>query len=167
MMVNKKLKLAVLPGDGIGQDITSAAIPVLEALNIPVELTFGDVGWDFWCKEGTPIPERTWKLINSADATLLGAITSKPEREALKELAPELQQSQLKYVSPVIQLRQQLDLFANVRPCFNVKERINDFNFCVIRENTEGLYAGFDYHPIPESLKTLLDTKYCWQKYCK
>ncbi len=44
----KPLKIAVLPGDGIGQDVTAAAIPIFQLLDIPVELTFGDIGWEFW-----------------------------------------------------------------------------------------------------------------------
>lgn len=158
------IKIAVLPGDGIGAEVTMATIPVLNALNIPVELSFGDIGWTFWQKEGNPIPERTWELIKQADATLLGATTSKPEREAVAELAGELKQTKLQYVSPIIQLRQQLDLFANVRPCFNIKEEGPDFNFCVIRENTEGLYSGFDYYPPPPEIQSLLGKKSAWRE---
>jgi isocitrate/isopropylmalate dehydrogenase len=84
-------------------------------------------------------------------------------REAKAELAHELQNKSPSYVSPIIQLRQQLDLFANIRPCFNIKAEGDDFNFCVIRENTEGLYAGFDYYPLPKALESLLAEKPAWQ----
>ncbi len=161
-MKSNKIKIAVLPGDGIGVDVTHAALPVFNALNIPIELEIGDIGWAYWMNEGTPIPQRTWDLIHNSDATLLGAITSKPSREAQKELSPILQSKNLEYISPVIQLRQQLNLYANVRPCKNIKNSINNFDFCVIRENTEGLYAGFDYHPVPEALKEVLNTKTSW-----
>lgn len=161
------LKIAVLPGDGIGVEVIEAAIPVFTALEIPVELNFGEVGWSFWQKEGNPLPERTWKLISQSDTTLLGAITSKPKREAIQELAPEFKQARLNYVSPIIQLRQKLDLFANVRPCFNIKRDRKDFNFCIIRENTEGLYSGFDYYPLPTQLHSLLDENKHWQKIAK
>ncbi len=157
------IKIAVLPGDGIGVEVTMAAIPIFKALNIPVELSFGDIGWVFWQTEGNPIPERTWQLINSADAILLGATTSKPNREAMAELVSELQQDKPHYVSPIIQLRQKLDLFANVRPCFNIKREGADFNFCVIRENTEGLYSGFDYYPLPEQIQRLLHDNQRWR----
>lgn len=163
MAINKKLKVAVLPGDGIGKDVTLSAIPVLETLGVPVDIIFGDIGWEFWKSEGSPIPNRTWNLINASDAILLGAITSKPEREALNELSENLRESNLSYISPVIQLRQKMDLFANVRPCFNIKSGIRDFNFCVIRENTEGLYAGFDFYPIPNELKSMIDKKPSWK----
>lgn len=157
------ITLAVLPGDGIGEEVTLAAIPVFSALNIPVKLSFGDVGWPFWQAEGNSIPDRTWQLVHQVDATLLGAATSKPHREAKAELARELQKEPLHYVSPIIQLRQALDLFANVRPCFNIKGEGDNFNFCIIRENTEGLYAGFDYHPLPPSLQNLLAEKPAWK----
>lgn len=162
-----RLKIAVLPGDGIGVDVTEAAIPIFKALNIPVELSFGDIGWDFWIKEGTPIPERTWQLVKQSDVTLLGATTSKPQREARAELASKHQQIKPHYVSPIILLRQQLDLFANVRPCFNINGEGNNFNFCVIRENTEGLYSGFDYHPLPPQLQSLLEENPRWKHIAK
>src|SRR5690606_19848595 len=108
-------------GDGIGVEVIEAALPLFKALNIPAELSFGDIGWSFWQKEGTPVPERTWQLLKQSDAILLGATTSKPTREAMMELARELQNEALSYISPIIQLRQQLDLFANIRPCFNIK----------------------------------------------
>lgn len=157
------LKVAVLPGDGIGVEVTHAALPVFEALNIPVQLTFGDVGWSYWQKEGTPIPDRTWELIAKSDTTLLGAITSKPQREAKKELAKEFQSNNVNYLSPIIQLRQKLDLFANVRPCFALKDSTKKFNFCIIRENTEGLYSGFDYYPTPDPILSLLTNNSHWQ----
>ncbi|WP_311985915.1 isocitrate/isopropylmalate family dehydrogenase [Pseudomonas bharatica] len=88
------------------------------------------------------IPDNTWKLIESSDATLLGAITSKPLREAEAELPEALRGRGKVYVSPVIQLRQKLGLFANVRPVTDVLGD-NRYRFSVIRENTEGLYAGW------------------------
>lgn len=163
MNPSKKLNIAVLPGDGIGIDVTQAAIPIFNALKIPVNLTLGDIGWSYWQTEGTPIPERTWHLINEADTILLGAITSKPQREARNELTKELQQQKLNYISPIISLRQNLDLYANVRPCFSLKNTNKPFDFCIIRENTEGLYAGFDYHPLPEPILNLLDKNPHWQ----
>lgn len=163
MKYDQSLKIAVLPGDGIGVDVTQAAIPIFEAMNIPVQLTFGDIGWSYWQREGTPIPKRTWKLIADSDATLLGAITSKPEREAQSELNKAFQNKNINYLSPIIQLRQKLDLFANVRPCFAINNPKNKFNFCIIRENTEGLYSGFDYFPTPDPILSLLANNPHWQ----
>lgn len=157
------LKIAVLPGDGIGAEVTQAAIPLFEALQLPIQLSFGDIGWHYWKTEGTPIPERTWRLISASDTVLLGAITSKPQREAIKELATQFHKDTLGYSSPIIQLRQKLDLFANIRPCFSIKDDEQQFSFCIIRENTEGLYSGFDYYPLPESLIELIHEKEGWR----
>lgn len=159
----KKLKIAVLPGDGIGVEVTFAAIPIIEALNIPVQLTFGDLGWNYWKKEGNPLPDRTWQLIRESDSVLLGAVTSKPQREARLELAQKYQKNDLHYISPIIQLRQQLDLFANVRPCFSLISTAKPFKFCIIRENTEGLYSGFDYFPLPDTLHQLISEEPRWR----
>jgi isocitrate/isopropylmalate dehydrogenase/regulator of RNase E activity RraA len=164
MKPSKNFKIAVLPGDGIGAEVTHAALPVFNALNIPAQLVLGDIGWSCWKKEGTPIPERTWQLINSSHTVLLGATTSKPPREAQIELAQELQNKNFNYIPPVILLRQNLDLYANIRPCFSLKEDMKSFDFCIIRENTEGLYCGFDYHPLPKSIRPLITKKTRWQK---
>ena len=155
--------IAVLPGDGCGAEVMSASIDVLNVLNLPITLKYGDIGWQFWQQQGNPIPDKTWQLIDSCDSCLLGAITSKPEREAKLELSEELKGLGLKYLSPIIQLRQKLDLYANVRPCFSILPGSKPFKFCVIRENTEGLYSGFDYHPVPEAILELLQTKTQWQ----
>jgi isocitrate/isopropylmalate dehydrogenase/regulator of RNase E activity RraA len=157
------IKIAVLPGDGIGQEVIDAALPIFEALKMPVELNRSDIGWACWQRAGRPIPDHAWELIRRCDTTLLGAITSKPPREAHQELIPALQKKKLEYVSPLIQLRQQLDLFANVRPCFNIIDEKKTFNYCIIRENTEGLYAGFDFYPLPASLLSLLKQHPHWQ----
>lgn len=159
----KKLRLAILPGDGIGQDVTHAAIPIFKALELPIELIFGDIGWACWKQEGNPIPAKTWEIIKSCDAILLGATTSMPEKEALKALPEHLQSSPPPYLSPIIQLRQQLDLYANVRPCFNITGEGENFNFAVIRENTEGLYAGLDFYPLPDTLHATITADSRWR----
>lgn len=153
------LSIAVLPGDGIGAEVMDAALPVFQALEVPVQCHFADIGWSFWQKEGNPIPQRTWEIIHKTDTVLLGATTSKPKREAIQEKAKD---SSLEYKSPILQLRQNMDLFANVRPCFNLSKKGKAFNFCIIRENSEGLYAGFDFHPIPPEIKRILSSQ--WQE---
>ncbi|MBL0386367.1 isocitrate/isopropylmalate dehydrogenase family protein [Tumebacillus sp. ITR2] len=159
----KTLRLAVLPGDGIGIEVTETTLPVFEKLGVPVDVQFGDIGWEFWKKEGNPVPERTWELIESSDATMIAAITSKPHAQAMAELSQELRETGVSYLSPVIQLRQRLGLFANVRPVFSIpgnpRQIADNMNFTVIRENTEGLYAGFDFSPIPDELFEFIQRK--------
>ncbi len=163
MKPDNELKIAVLPGDGIGIEVTHAALPIIKALNLPIQLTYGDIGWSYWQNEGNAFPDRTWQLIDESNSVLLGAITSKPQREAKNELAARFQKNNLNYISPIIQLRQKLDLFANVRPCFSIKNEEKKFNFCIIRENTEGLYSGFDFYPLPQPIHDLLSNNLHWQ----
>ncbi|MGW9045349.1 isocitrate/isopropylmalate family dehydrogenase [Streptomyces lydicus] len=153
--MNRKT-VAVLPGDGIGPEVLDAALPVIEALGLPIDLEFGDIGWECWRAEGTPVPDRTWDLIGRSDAVLLGATTSKPRREAMAELAPELRERAPQYLSPIIQLRQRLDLFANLRPVENYLGGGTPYRFCVVRENTEGLYAGLDWNHVPDEMWPLV-----------
>ncbi len=65
----KKYKIAVLPGDGIGIDVTNAAMKVLDAVGFSdmVEYTWGDIGWEFWKTEGNPLPDRTIELLKNSD----------------------------------------------------------------------------------------------------
>ena len=155
-----KYRIAVLPGDGIGKDVTEAAMIVLDKLGLDAEYIYGDIGWEFWCKEGNPLPDRTLDLFKETDCCLFGAITSKPKEEAQKALAPELQDKGLTYFSPIVKLRQLLNLHTNLRPCkgyegnpLNYKDGID---LVVFRENTEGLYAGVEFHPVPTGVRTAL-----------
>lgn len=151
-------RVCVLPGDGIGPQVTDAVLPLFDALQLPIDLEFAEIGWECWRRDGDPVPTRTWAQIAAADATLLGAITSQPLHEAEAQLPEHLRGQGLNYVSPVIQLRQQLGLYANVRPVTDV---LGDdrFRFTVIRENTEGLYAGLDYGRVPAELEPLLQQR--------
>ncbi len=154
-MPNKKI--AVLPGDGVGNDVMEAAFIVLEQLGPDVEYEWGDVGWEFWCTEGDALPQRTIELLQRTDACLFGAITSKPKEEAQRELIPKLQKKGLVYRSPIVRLRQMFDLYVNYRPCKAYKNNPliyrEGINLHVFRENTEGLYSGVEYHPLPQDLR--------------
>lgn len=160
----KKYKIAVLPGDGVGIDVTEAAMKVLDAVGFSdkAEYTYGDIGWEFWCKEGNPLPDRTIELLKNSDCCLFSAITSKPKEEAAKELDPELQDKGLVYFSPIVRLRQLFDLYVNLRPCKaypgNPLNFRDDIDLVVFRENTEGLYVGIEWHPVPEQvMKTFVE----------
>ena len=155
-----KYRIAVLPGDGVGKDVMDAAMIVLKKLKLDTDLRFGDIGWEFWCKEGNPLPDRTIQLLKGTDVCLFGAITSKPKEEAEKELAPQLRGKGLNYSSPIVALRQMFDLHTNLRPCKafpgNPLNYRDDIDLVVFRENTEGLYAGIEYHPLPEKVMHVL-----------
>jgi len=155
-------RVAWLPGDGVGNDVMEAARLVLDATSLSAEYLPGDIGWEFWCHEGDPLPQRTLDLLRSTDVCLFGAITSKPKDEAAKELDPAQQNKGLTYFSPIVRLRQEFGLHTNLRPCkaypgnpLNFKEQID---LVVFRENTEGLYAGVEFCPVPDAVrKALLD----------
>ncbi|AZE51418.1 isocitrate/isopropylmalate dehydrogenase [Pseudomonas chlororaphis] len=151
-------RVCVLPGDGIGSEVVEAILPIFDALELPIDLDFGQIGWECWRTGGDPVPAETWAKIAAADATLLGAITSKALLEAEKELPEALRNTSRVYVSPVIQLRQRLSLYANVRPVTDVLGE-GRFRFTVIRENTEGLYAGLDFASIPAEFEPLLKAR--------
>ncbi len=157
-----KYKIAWLPGDGIGNDVMEAAKIVLDELKLDADYIPGDVGWEFWKKEGNPLPDRTIKILKETDCCLFGAITSKPKEEAEKELAPELKEKGYVYSSAIVRLRQEFKLHTNLRPCkaykgnpLNYKD---DIDLVVFRENTEGLYSGVEFHPLPkEVMESLLE----------
>ena len=86
-----KYTIAWLPGDGVGNDVMEAARIVLDAMKFDAQYIRADIGWEFWCNEGDPLPQRTIDTLKQTDCALFGAITSKPRDEANQELAPELQ----------------------------------------------------------------------------
>jgi isocitrate/isopropylmalate dehydrogenase len=155
-----KYRIAVLPGDGVGRDVVEAAMIVLNKMAIGADYIYGDIGWEFWCKEGNALPDRTIQLLKETDACLFGAITSKPKEDAVAELDPALRAKGLSYFSPIVRLRQEFDLYTNLRPCkaypgnpLNYKD---DIDLVIFRENTEGMYAGVEFHPLPASVRDAL-----------
>ncbi len=155
-----KYKIAWLPGDGIGIDVLDAAKIVLDKIKLDAEYVHGDIGWEFWRKEGDAFPQRTIDVLKNVDAAMFGAITSKPVKAAQAELVPELQNQGLTYRSPIVRMRQMFDLYNCLRPCkaypgnpLNYKEGID---LVVFRENTEDLYAGVEFNPVPVALADAL-----------
>ncbi len=151
-----KYHIAWLPGDGIGNDVMEAARIILDEIDLDAEYIHGDIGWEFWKKEGDPLPKRTIQLLQETDCCLFGAITSKPNLEAQKELDSSLQGKGYVYSSPIVRLRQMFNLHTNLRPCKAYKGNPlnyrDDIDIVVFRENTEDLYAGVEFHPVPPSV---------------
>ncbi|HEX5808618.1 MAG TPA: isocitrate/isopropylmalate dehydrogenase family protein [Anaerolineales bacterium] len=155
-----KYKIAWLPGDGIGVDVLDATKIVLDKLQLDADYIHGDIGWEFWRMEGEALPARTVDLLKNVDAAMFGAITSKPVKAAELELVPELQGKGLIYRSPIVRMRQLFDLYICLRPCkayagnpLNYKE---DIDLVIFRENTEDLYSGVEFNPVPAELAGLL-----------
>ncbi len=166
-----KRTIVTLPGDGIGSIVMKQALRVLDASGFEAEYIHGDIGWEFWCREGNPLPQRTLDLIRKHKIALFGAITSKPNEEAKAELDPSLQGKGYTYSSPIVGLRQKFNLDICVRPCRSYKG--NPLNFIrrgkgntieepvvdvvIFRQNTECLYSGVEWTNPPEQVyKALL-----------
>lgn len=161
-----------MPGDGIGKTVLEETIRVLDAAGFEAEYVEGDIGWEFWCKEGNPLPERTIKLLEEHKIGLFGAITSKPKDDAAAELDPALRDKGLVYSSPIVGLRQHFNLDICLRPCKTYKG--NPLNFirrgkdggieepevdvAIFRQNTEGLYGGVEWSDPPAQVYDALMT---------
>lgn len=152
----KNYKIAWLPGDGVGVEVLEATKIVFDKINFSAEYIHGDIGWEFWCKEGDALPQRTIDLLGNVDAAMFGAITSKPVKQAELELVPELKGTGLIYRSPIVRMRQLFDLYICLRPCkayagnpLNYKDSVD---MVVFRENTEDMYCGVEFNPVPQEL---------------
>ncbi|MBC8402442.1 MAG: isocitrate/isopropylmalate dehydrogenase family protein [Candidatus Marinimicrobia bacterium] len=167
-----KRTIVALPGDGIGRVVLEETIRVLGAAGFEANYVEGDIGWEFWCNEGNPLPQRTLDLIGEHKIGLFGSITSKPKDEAFEELAPELKEQGLVYSSPIVGLRQHFGLDICLRPCRTYKG--NPLNFirrgpgdtveepevdvAIFRQNTEGLYGGVEWSNPPAQVHDALMT---------
>lgn len=122
----KMYEISVVPGDGIGKEVIEACIHVLNAMDLDLNYSFADAGDECLEETGTALPDETLELVKKTDACLFGAVG---------ESASEV----------IIKLRQELNLFANIRPVKSypgAKAIYDDIDFVIVRENTEGLYSG-------------------------
>ncbi|MGD2295065.1 MAG: isocitrate/isopropylmalate family dehydrogenase [Candidatus Aminicenantes bacterium] len=163
--------IVTMPGDGIGKVVLPAALEVLDAVGFKANYIPADIGWEFWCTEGNPLPQRTIDLLEEHRVGLFGAITSKPKDQAAEELAPELQGKGYVYYSPIVGLRQHFNLDLCIRPCrsfkgnpLNYVRRANDriiepeIDVVIFRQNTEGLYVGVEWTNPPDEVRKTLET---------
>jgi len=123
------MKIAVLPGDGVGKEVVPVAEAVLRTTLPASEFVPVEVGNERWLREGEAMTAEDMDVIRGCDCVLFGAITSPPGKP---------------YRSVILQLRKDLDLYANIRPFRScpVSPRIVDF--VIYRENSEDLYAGLE-----------------------
>lgn len=123
--------IAIISGDGIGREVMNACEYMLDKLDLEFHFTYGEAGFECFNKNGTTLPDETIKMANKSDAVLFGASTSTPGEP-----------------SPIINLRKELNVYANIRPIKSYKG-VNcirdDINFVIVRENTEGLYSQVEY----------------------
>lgn len=125
-------RICLLPGDGIGPEVIDCAEQVLRALPLDLEFIRADIGLGEYQRSGSPLPDATLQAIRHADATLLGAVTTPPD-------IPN-------YFSPIVRMRQALELYANLRPCRSIPHESSrpDIDLIIVRENMEGLYSGIE-----------------------
>ena len=133
------MKVAVLPGDGIGPEIIAQARRVLDQLNLKIEFTEALVGGAAYERTGHPLPEKTLRVAKDADAILFGAMGW-----------PEIRYPDGTEIAPQLDLRVRLELYAGVRPCRAIPgiplpladARASEIDLVVVRESTEGLFAS-------------------------
>lgn len=137
-----KYSIALMPGDGIGNDVMEAGQIVLDAIGLDADYTTAEIGWECWERYGDALPGETIEALKAVDCALFGAITSKPHVPG--------------YKSPIVRLRQLFNLFTNLRPCKafpgNPLNYRDDIDIVVFRENTEGLYSGVEFYPTPSEI---------------
>jgi len=143
-----KHKITLLPGDGIGPEVTAAVVQIIECSGVDVEWEKFFVGAEAISRFGDPLPQEVLDSILRNKVALKGPVTT-PVGTG--------------FASINVRLRKTLDLYANLRPVKsmpNVKTRYEDIDLIVVRENTESLYAGLEHEVIPgvvESLKIITE----------
>jgi isocitrate dehydrogenase (NAD+) len=147
-MSSESRRVTLIPGDGIGPEVSEAAVRVVEASGVALAWERVEAGAEVIAKHGTPVPEEVLNSIRRNGVALKGPITT-PVGEGFR--------------SANVLLRQALDLYASVRPVRNlrgVESRYQDVDLVVVRENTEGLYSGLEHRVAPgivESLKIVTE----------
>ena len=137
------MKIAVLPGDGIGPEIVAQAVKVLDALNLNLEMTEAPIGGAGYEVSGDPLPADTLQLAKEADAVLLGAVGDWKYDTLERHLRPE---------RGLLRIRKELNLFANLRPALLYAELadastlkpevVSGLDIMIVRELTGDIYFG-------------------------
>ncbi|MGA2935167.1 MAG: isocitrate/isopropylmalate family dehydrogenase [Methanomicrobiales archaeon] len=127
-------RIAVVEGDGIGQEVIPVAREILAAIRPDLEFFPVEVGYGRWERTGEAITSADIRAMKGADAILFGAVTTPPDPN---------------YRSVIVRMRKELELYANVRPV-----KGNAADIVIVRENTEGLYSGIE-EVGPDSATTL------------
>jgi 3-isopropylmalate dehydrogenase len=137
-MASRSIRLAVVPGDGIGPEVVAEGLKVLDALGLTIEQTVYELGAAYWHKTGEALPDATLEEIRGHDAILLGAVGDPSVPSGVLERGL------------LLRLRFELDHYINLRPVRLYPGvatplagvRSEDIDMMVVREGTEGPYAG-------------------------
>ncbi len=126
-------RATLIPGDGIGPEITTAARRVVEATGVEIDWQVVEAGQDIMAEYGTPLPDNVLESVRETGIALKGPVTT-PVGSGFRSVN--------------VALRQALDLYVNLRPAMSipgVKSRYEDIDLVIVRENTEDLYAGIEH----------------------
>ncbi len=136
-------RILLIPGDGIGPEVTAAARRVVDAAGVDAQWQLAQAGQVALDAQGSPLPPETLDAVRNASATLKGPTTTI---------------SGTGYRSVNVEMRQKLQLYANYRPARSipgVPSRYGDVDLIVVRENTEGLYSGLEHEVVPGVVESL------------
>lgn len=125
-------KITLINGDGIGPEITDSVVKIIDATGLKIDWDLQTAGADVIVAEGTPLPKRVLDSIKRNKVALKAPVTT-PIGKGFRSVN--------------VQLRKELDLYANLRPCKNlpnIKTKFDNVDIVVVRENTEDLYAGIE-----------------------
>jgi len=137
--------ITMIPGDGIGPEISEAMRRVVESTGVKVEWDIQEAGADVMDKYGTPLPDHVLDSIRKNKVAIKGPITT-PIGTGFRSVN--------------VTLRKELDLYANLRPAYSlkgVKSRYEDIDLIIVRENTEDLYAGIEFEEGSNEARELID----------
>ncbi len=141
-------KVTLIPGDGIGAEITGAVVRIIEATGVEIEWESFIAGAEALARFGDPLPDAVLESIRRNKVALKGPLTTPVGKG---------------FASVNVRLRKTLDLYANLRPVRtlpNIKTPFGQLDFIVVRENTEDLYSGFEHMVVPgvaQSLKIITE----------
>ena len=137
--------VTLIPGDGVGPELSEATRRVLEATGVGFEWDEQHAGADVMASYGTPLPEHVLESIRANGVAIKGPITT-PVGTGFRSVN--------------VSLRKELDLFACLRPCKTypgVRTKFDDVDIVIVRENTEDLYAGIEFEKGTTEAKALID----------
>lgn len=140
-----KHTVTLIPGDGIGPELTSAMTRVVEASGVDIEWEVAEAGAGVMDKYGTPLPEHVLESIRKNKVAIKGPITT-PVGTGFRSVN--------------VSIRKELDLYACLRPCFSIVgngSRYDDIDLVIVRENTEDLYAGIEFEQGSEGARKLIE----------
>jgi isopropylmalate/isohomocitrate dehydrogenase-like protein len=134
--------LAVIPGPGIGAEVVTEAIRLLESTGLNFDCRYMEIGYEVFKRTGNPVPDDVLAEIRKTQACLFGATTTPVGVPG--------------YKSAIITLRTALGLYANVRPAksYPIQKSMKDVDLVIVRENTEGMYSGMEFE-LPDSAFTI------------